>query len=89
MFVCEAGRTLSFSLAVMGCNSCSRAPMIEVIGTFFPAWMFCIAAGVVVAGLVRLELSRRGVEKKLGPLVIFYPGVALAVSCLLWLIVFA
>jgi len=63
--------------------------MIEVIGTFFPAWMFCIAAGVTIAGLIRLELARRGVEKKLGPLIIFYPGVAVAVSCLLWFIVFA
>lgn len=85
----EAGKLLSFSLAVMGCSSCSRAPSIEVIGTFFPAWMFCIGAGLITTGLIRLELARRGVEKKIGPLIIFYPGVAVAVSCLLWLILFS
>jgi hypothetical protein len=73
----------------MGCSGCSKAPSIELIGTFFPAWMFCIVAALILTGLLRLELARRGLEKKLGPLVVFYPSVTVAICCLLWLIFFA
>jgi hypothetical protein len=74
---------------LMGCTSCSRAPSIEVIGSFFPAWMFCIFTAVAVTGLIRTELARRGLEQKLSPLVVFYPSLAVTISCLVWLILFS
>jgi hypothetical protein len=89
MVVRELGKTWLVCLAVMGCSSCSKAPSIEVVGTFFPAWMFCIIAALILTGLIRLELLRRGLEKKLSPLVVFYPSVVVAISCLLWLMLFA
>ena len=76
-------------LAVIGCSGCSRAPSVEIVGTFFPAWMFCIAAALVTTGLVRTELARRKVEQQFAPLVIFYPGLLVAVSCLFWLVFFS
>ncbi len=89
MVVRKLGQTWLLCLVSMVCTSCSRAPSIEVIGSFFPAWMFCIIASLIITGLIRLELARRGLEGKLGPLVIFYPSTAVVISCLLWLIVFA
>ncbi len=85
----EFEKTWLLGLVVMGCSGCSRVPSAEVVGTFLPAWMFCIAGALVLTGLIRLELVRRGVENKLGPLVLFYPSVAVAIGCLLWLIFFA
>ena len=76
-------------LAMIGCSGCSRAPSIEVIGSFFPAWMFCIIAALVITGLLRLELVRCGLEKQLGPLIVLYPSIAVAITCSLWLILFA
>ena len=76
-------------IATLGSSGCSRAPSVEVIGSFFPAWMFCIVAALIITGLIRMELVRRGLEKDLGPLVVFYPGTAMALTCLLWLILFA
>jgi len=76
-------------LTTLGCNGCSRAPSIEVIGSFFPAWMFCIIGALVLTGLTRVALLRRGLEAKLGPLVLFYPCLAVATTCLLWLILFS
>jgi hypothetical protein len=51
--------------------------------------MFCIAAALVTTGLVRTELARRKVEQQFAPLVIFYPGLLVAVSCLFWLVFFS
>jgi hypothetical protein len=73
----------------MACTGCSRAPSLEFVGTFFPAWMLCILAAVVVTGLVRVALVRLGLEQKLGPLVVFYPSLTTALSCLLWLIFYS
>ena len=76
-------------LAMIGSTGCSRAPSIEFIGTFFPVWMFCILAALVMTGLIRVGLARWGVEQKLGPLVVIYPSLTIAFSCLLWLIFFS
>jgi len=83
------GKTWLLCLAVIGCGGCSRAPSIEIIGSFFPAWMFCIMAALVLTGLVRLVLVRWELEQKLTPLIVFYPSLAVAISCSLWFISFA
>ena len=75
-------------IVLMACTGCSRAPSIEVIGSFFPAWMFCIIAALVMTGFVRVLLVRRQLEQKLGPLIVLYPSVCVAITCLLWLILF-
>jgi len=87
--VCKLGKTWLICLAVMDCSSCSRAPSVEVIGSFFPAWMFCIIAGLIITGFIRVVLAQRELEQKLGPLVILYPSMAVGISCLLWLLVFS
>jgi YtcA family len=76
-------------LALMGFTGCSGGPSIEFIGTFFPVWMFCIIAALAITGLMRVGLVRWGLEQKLGPLVVFYPSLTVAFSCLLWLIFFS
>jgi hypothetical protein len=51
--------------------------------------MFCIAAAVIATGMVRWQLIRRGLEQKIPARVIFYPSLAVAFACILWLILFA
>jgi len=76
-------------LALLGSTGCSRAPSIEFLGTFFPVWMFCILAALAITGLIRVGLARWGLELKLGPPVIFYSSLVVALSCLLWLVLFS
>ncbi len=85
----DFGKTWLPCLALMGCTGCSRAPSIEFVGTFFPVWMFCIIAALAITGLIRAGLVRWRLEQKLGPLVVFYPSLTVAFSCLLWLIFFS
>ena len=69
-------------------NGCGRAPAINIIGSFFPAWMICVTAGVILAFLVRFFLLRYRLETEVGPLALFYPCVVVLFTCLLWLIFF-
>jgi len=70
------------------CAGCAQAPSIGVMGSFFPAWLFCLTVGVILAFVVRSGLTRYRLESEVGPLALFYPSVVLFFSTLLWLIFF-
>ena len=65
---------------------CSRAPSVDVLGSFFPAWLVCFIVAIVLTALVRLELLRLRVKAALPILV--YPSLAALFTFLLWLIFF-
>ena len=67
-------------------SSCSRAPSVEVLGSFFPAWLVCFIVAIVLTALVRLALLRLRVKAAL-PLLV-YPSLAALFTFLLWLIFF-
>jgi hypothetical protein len=50
--------------------------------------MLCLAASIGVAIAARWFLQQRSMETEIGALAIFYPGLVLLVSCLLWLLLF-
>ena len=89
MLVHESRKTLLPCPVMIGSPGCSRAPSMEFLGTFFPAWMFCILTAVALTGLIWAGLVRWGLEQKLGPLVVFYPSLATGISCLLWLVLYS
>lgn len=70
------------------CVGCSGAPSVDVIGSFFPAWMVCIIAAVVMAFVVRYVLLKFHLESEVGHLGLFYPCVVIFLSCGLWLFLF-
>ena len=72
-------------LAVLagGCD-----PVLNVFGSFFPAWVVCIAAGVALAIAARVPLARLGLEPHLGPPLLVYPSLALLLTLLVWLALF-
>jgi hypothetical protein len=67
-------------------SSCSRAPSVEVLGSFFPAWLVCFLVAIVLTALARLALLRLRVKAAL-PLLV-YPSLAALFTFLLWLIFF-
>jgi hypothetical protein len=79
-------RLLPFLLVAPLLSSCSRAPSVEVLGSFFPAWLVCFIVAIVLTALVRLALLRLRVKVAL-PL-LTYPSLAALFTFLLWLIFF-
>ena len=70
------------------CAGCNEAPAIDVIGSFFPAWMVCIIAAVALAFVVRYFLLKYQLESEVGHVAIFYPCVVVFLACGLWLLFF-
>jgi YtcA family len=67
-------------------SSCSRAPSVDVLGSFFPAWLVCFIVAIALTALVRLALLRLQVKAAL-PLLV-YPSLAALFTFVLWLIFF-
>jgi hypothetical protein len=83
----RAGRRgAAFVLVLAPCAAC--APLVDVAGAFFPAWMFCILVGVTATALLRQLFARMRLEASLGPLLLIYPSLAAAISLAVWVIVY-
>jgi hypothetical protein len=80
------GRILSLLLVAPLLSSCSRAPSIEVLGSFFPAWLVCFIVAIVLTALARLALLRFRLKAAI-PLLV-YPSLAAFLTFVLWLIFF-
>lgn len=81
---CRIPRVLSIAAALLaGCD-----PILSIQGAFFPAWVLCIAGGLVLTGLVHRVLVATGLQPHVGPLPLVYPCIALLATNLLWLLFF-
>ena len=69
-------------------SGCSDSPSISVLGAYFPDWLFCIVAGVVLAILSFLLLKRLSHDRLLGPPALVYPTLVTFFALLAWLIFF-
>jgi len=74
---------LALATLVAGCD-----PLLDIDGSFFPAWMLCIIVGVTVTVIARQLLARAGLEPHLGPLIVIYPSLGLLVTLVTWLVLY-
>jgi hypothetical protein len=64
-------------------TSCSRAPSFDILGSFFPAWLLCLALGLLLTVAARwLFLRARAV---IALPVLTYPSLTVLFTCALWL----
>lgn len=82
----RTARSLGIGGICLFLTGCEGAPALNVIGSFFPAWMVCLIIAIILTGLLRVLLVRRQFETAIEPVALFYPAVVLLLTCLLWLI---
>lgn len=68
---------------------CSRAPSLNVLGSFFPAWILCGILGIVLTVVARQLFVRANFEKQLSPLILVYPCLAAFFTFSIWLVFFS
>ena len=67
---------------------CSTSPSLNILGSFFPAWMLCAAAGIVATVILRQALSAFGINQYLIAPPLTYLSIAAAGTLLVWLLWF-
>ena len=70
----------------LSCISCRQAPAIDLMGSLFPAWLLCIALGILFAVLTRWLLLRYRVQL-LFPF-FAYSCLAAVLTFAIWLVFF-
>ena len=73
-------------LVALPLAGCSRTPSVDVLGSFFPAWLVCFAAASLLTALTRLVLTRFQVKFDLA--ILTYPSLAALLTFALWLMFF-
>ena len=78
--------TLGLLVVVMSCAGCGRAPSFDILGSFFPAWLICLASGLLLTLSGRWLLVRARVVLALP--VLAYPSLTALFTFALWLAFF-
>src|SRR5262245_33867015 len=68
-------------LVASGCD-----PILNVQGSFFPAWIICMGVGGILTAVLRQLFVILRLEPNLGPLLLVYPSVWLLTTMLTWLV---
>lgn len=81
--------TVPSALLASGMSGCRRAPTFNILGSFFPSWLICLFAGIILAAVVNRVFVRVALEKEILWPVVVYPCLALLFACALWLLLFS
>ncbi|HTB96605.1 MAG TPA: YtcA family lipoprotein [Terracidiphilus sp.] len=73
---------------VWGMAGCRQAPTFNIMGSFFPAWLICLVAGMALAFAANRILVRLHLDQQIVWQILVYPCLALFFACILWLIFF-
>ena len=85
-FRCLAALALAVSMLSA---SCSHAPEYSIFGSFFPMWIFCSAAGLLLMVGARALLASTAIAEHLAAPVLLYLSMAIFFACVLWLLFYS
>lgn len=68
--------------------ACSYSPTMELLGSYFPAWMLCAVIGIVAAVIIRQILAVAGINDYVVAPLLTYAGLAVSATLLVWLLWF-
>jgi hypothetical protein len=66
----------------------AQSPSIDVLGSYFPAWLICIVAGVALTIVTRLLFVAWKLDAHLFPAPIIYPCLTAVFAMTVWLFLF-
>ena len=67
---------------------CGTAPTMDLLGSYFPAWMLCAVIGIVAAVIIRQLLAVAGIGDYVVAPLLTYAGLAVSATLLAWLLWF-
>jgi YtcA family len=83
----NALKALAFTTLIL-ITGCRGAPSINLVGSFFPGWMLCVALGVIGSLLLRRVFVRAEIEPHLGPLPLVYFALWVLLTLTSWVVFF-
>ena len=82
-FIC-----LAIGLALGGCSANDHSPTVDILGSYFPAWIICIVLGLALTLIARQILIGLKVNTHLYPAPLVYISMLVCFTLALWLLFF-
>jgi hypothetical protein len=82
----QTGSRFGLAIAAFILTSCGRAPAFDVLGSSFPAWLVCLALGLLLTVAARWLLLRLHVVIALS--ILTYQSLTALFTFALWLAFF-
>ena len=70
-----------------GCHS-THSPVVDLLGSYFPAWIICIVIGLVLTVIARQVLIGFRLDDHLRPGPVVYLSLMVCFTLAVWLIFF-
>jgi hypothetical protein len=78
---------LLVGLALAGCSA-SHSPTVDIVGSYFPAWIVCLVLGLALTLITRQILIGFKVHTHLHPAPLIYISMLVFFTLALWLLFF-
>jgi hypothetical protein len=79
---------LAAGLGLTGCGANDHSPTVDILGSYFPAWIICIVLGLALTLITRQILIGFRVNTHLRPAPLVYICVLVFFTLVLWLTFF-
>ena len=75
-------------LILAGCHADAHSPTLDVLGSYFPAWVVCIVIGLALTLITRQILIGLKVDAYLRPILLVYLCLMIFYTLSTWLLFF-
>jgi hypothetical protein len=79
---------LPIALMSAGCGSDDHSPTVDILGSYFPAWIICIVLGLALTLITRQILIGLKLNTHLHPAPLVYISMLVLFTLTLWLAFF-
>ena len=76
-------------IAPLCLTGCEHSPDYSILGSFFPVWIFCSAAGLLLMAGARALILRTSIARHVVAPVLLYFSIAVFFACALWLLFYS
>lgn len=76
------------ALLLSGCGTNAHAPTVDILGSYFPAWIVCIVLGLVLTLITRQIFIGLKLDTHLYPIALVYFCLMIAFTLAIWLLIF-
>ncbi len=77
------------SVSLLLLCGCSRSPSIDVLGSYFPAWIVCCLIGISLTVITYYVLAKVKLDVAIPVKTLIYPCAAVAYTCATWLLLYS
>ncbi|HUE36584.1 MAG TPA: YtcA family lipoprotein [Candidatus Acidoferrum sp.] len=79
---------VGLTLMLTGCGADDHSPTVDILGSYFPAWIICIVLGLALTLITRQVLIGFKVNTHLYPAFLVYLCMLVFFTMVLWLAFF-